>query len=119
MLTNSKHAPAIGAKVQELALERFLGVGTPPELAAVPCAPEELVGLYDMGPYAWSLTSTEGRLFVEMRIPDDVPEEIKVAFANPARELGAVGSDVFALARPGETQPRTPERSMASMLPPR
>lgn len=51
-----------------------------------------------MGPFAWSLTNRDGQLFVEMTVPDEVPEEIRIAFMAPAKELVAIEPDVYALA---------------------
>lgn len=98
VMTNTKHGQAIGAKVQAWALERYLGVGDQPVLATAPFQPAELAGTYDLGPFGWSLTAVGEKLFVEMTVPDDVPEEVRIAFTTPARELVAVGADVFALA---------------------
>lgn len=96
VMTNAKHGAAIGADVLAWALEHHLGVGAPSALPAVPFQAAELVGTYDLGPFAWSLSSRDGRLFVQMTVPDDVPEEVRIAFTAPARELVAVGPDVFA-----------------------
>lgn len=104
VMTNTKQGPAIGARVLAWALERFLGVGAQPAMPTVPCQPGELAGTYDLGPYAWGLTETEGRLYVELRVPDDVPEEVRIAFTSPAKELVAVARDVYALA----SDPTTP-----------
>jgi hypothetical protein len=95
VMANTKHAPAISAKVQAWALDHYLGIGAPAPLPTVPFDPTDLIGLYDMGPFAWSLTTRDSRLFVEMKVPDDVPEEIKVAFTAPPRELLAVDVDSY------------------------
>jgi CubicO group peptidase (beta-lactamase class C family) len=98
VMTNTKHGAAIGAKVQGWALERYLGVGPKPALPAVPFHAEDLVGSYDLGPFAWSLTTSDDRLFAEMTLPADASAEVQIAFTNPAKELVAVGPDVYALA---------------------
>ncbi|MCW2544353.1 MAG: beta-lactamase [Frankiales bacterium] len=98
VMANTKHAAAIGGRALTWAVEHYLGIAPPPSLPTTAFDAADLVGLYDMGPFAWSLTNRGRQLFVEMKVPDDVPEEIRVAFMAPAKELVAVGEDVFALA---------------------
>jgi CubicO group peptidase (beta-lactamase class C family) len=98
VMTNAKHGQAIGDRVLDWALQRYRGIGPRPLLETVPCDPAELAGVYDRGAFAWQLTAVDGRLLVQLTVPDDVPEEIRVAFTAPPRELVAVGPDVFALA---------------------
>lgn len=98
VMANTRHGAALGAKVQAWALEHYLGIGAQAALPTVPFHAGELVGVYDLGPFAWALTAVDGRLFVDVKVPDDVPEEVRVAFTAPARELVAIAPDVFALA---------------------
>ena len=98
VMTNAKQGAAIGARVQAWALEHYLGIGPQRPLAKVPFDPTELVGLYDLGPYGWSLRADGDRLFIEIALPAGIPEPIRVAFSSPPRELVAVARDVFALA---------------------
>jgi CubicO group peptidase (beta-lactamase class C family) len=98
VMTNAKHGQAIGDAVLEWALQRYRGVGPRPLLPPVTFEAEELVGEYDRGAFAWHLSAEDGRLFVDLKVPAGVPEEIRLAFTAPPRELVAVGPDVFALA---------------------
>lgn len=104
VMTSSSKGAVIGDRVLAWALSRFLGVGPKEPLPTQPFDAADLVGFYDLGPFGNELTLVEGRLFLQLRVPDDTPEELKRAFANPPRELVAVGPDVFALA----TDPTTP-----------
>lgn len=96
VMTNTRYGQALGDQVLSWVLERYLGIGPAPTLPAVPFHAEELVGVYDLGPYAWQLTNDGGRLFVQMKVPADVPDEVRIAFAAPPRELVAVAPDAFA-----------------------
>ncbi|MGA8256799.1 MAG: serine hydrolase domain-containing protein [Nocardioides sp.] len=99
VLTNGKHGAAVGAKVLEWALDRYRGIGPPPSMAPVPFTADDLVGTYDLGPFKVVMTvEDESKLFVNVKVPDDVSDEVRIAFTNPPRELVAVGTDVFALA---------------------
>lgn len=98
VMTNTKHGAAIGAKVQAWALSHYLGISAQPPLPTVPFQAAELAGVYDLGPFAWVLSAVDGKLYVETKVPDDVPEEVRIAFTGPARELVASGPDVFVFA---------------------
>lgn len=98
VMAGTKHAPAIGEALLAWVLERHLGVGPRPALPTVPFSPDELVGRYDLGPFAYRLTADGTRLLAGMVVPDDAPEEVRAAFRTPPRELVAVEPDLFALA---------------------
>jgi CubicO group peptidase (beta-lactamase class C family) len=98
VMTNSGKGAAVGDRVLGWALSRFLGVGPRRQLPTVPFDASELVGFYDLGPFGNRLTAVDGRLYLQLVVPESTPEELKKAFANPPRELVAVGRDVFAAA---------------------
>ena len=97
-LTTGKHGMAVGTKVLTWALERFVGVGPQPELPTIPFDAAELAGAYDLGPYSYLLTAEDGKLLAGIQLPEGLPEPVRIAFTAPAKELVAIGPDVFALA---------------------
>lgn len=104
VLTNAKHGTAIGTQVEAWLLQDRLGLPAPAPLPTVPFDPADYTGRYDMGPFAWSLTQDADRLQIQMVLPDDVGEDLRVAFSNAPRDLVAVERDLFALA----SDPATP-----------
>jgi CubicO group peptidase (beta-lactamase class C family) len=98
VMAGTKHAPAISEPLLAWVLERHLGIGPRPALPTVPFSPDQLVGRYDLGPFAYELTADGPRLFAELVVPDDTPEVVRAAFRTPPRELVAVEPDLFAMA---------------------
>lgn len=79
-----------------------LGRPPAPEPEVLPLTPEllaEYVGSYDAGQWDLHVTSSDGRLFVQMKltdVPPDTPEEVLAAFDVPPSEYVLTGRDVIA-----------------------
>lgn len=105
VLTNSRGGSAIGGSITEWAMERHLGRGPvdpPPPLPMTPALLRDYVGRYDAGQWELAVTNEGDRLFVQMLMPEDIPEEVRAAFAAPPNEMVLVGPDVLApAATPG------------------
>lgn len=101
-LTNSRGGHEVGRALVDLVLEQELGQGAPPPLSAV-AAPHGLIGRYEGGAWQQHITASDGKLFNQLVLPPDSPDELVALFAAPPAELIAVGTDQLALAsRPWE-----------------
>lgn len=102
VLTNSAGGGALGSSITKWALEHYLDRATAvtgPTLPLTPDSAEEYVGVYDADQWDLDVTTSGGRLFVQMRltnIPPDTPEDILAAFRTPPAEVVFTRPDVIA-----------------------
>jgi hypothetical protein len=102
VLTNSRGGSALGTSMLEWALDHYLGRPAPSAPTPLPLTSEiagELVGRYDAGQWDLDVTSSDGKLFVQMQLTDvspDTPEDILAAFRTPPSEVVLVAPDVIA-----------------------
>ena len=60
--------------------------------------PLDLVGSYDAGAWTQRVTAEDGKLFIQMVLPEGTAEELVRSFHRPPAEVVAVGDDQLALA---------------------
>jgi CubicO group peptidase (beta-lactamase class C family) len=99
VMGNSGGATAVGVELLAWCLEHYLGVPPRSPRPTLPLTPELLdqyAGTYDLGQWALAVTAEDGRLFVQMVLPEGSPEELRLLFVKPPTEMVLVGPDQLA-----------------------
>jgi len=99
VMGNSAGATVVGVELLAWCLEHYLGAPPRTPRPTLPLTPELLsgyAGTYDLGPWALAVTAEDGKLYVQMVLPEGSAEELKLLFMKPPTEMALVGEDQLA-----------------------